>query len=131
MNDKVFENNDNLPNQENTIIYEDKLFFNNNIFNCIIKNEKLKNINFLLFSNDVKYEKNLNRENENQNSILYFDLIINNINNLNIIIDNIIKDEIILRINIIEDKKISSSIYIYMKSVDKKTKVGREKNIRL
>ena len=127
MNDKVFENNDNLSNQENTIIYEDKLFFNNNIFNCIIKNEMLKNINFLLFSNDVKYEKNLNRENENQNSILYFDLIINNVNNLNIIIDNIIKDEITLRINIIEDKKISSSLYIYMKSVDKKTKVGREK----
>ena len=125
MKDKSFENNQ-IKNQEVSLIYESKLPFKNITFDCIIKKENIQNINLLLFSADVIYEKILKKEDENKNSKLYFDLIVLNSKNLIINIENIIEDEATLRINIYEESKMTSAIYIYLVKVKKEKKIGRD-----
>ena len=99
MNVPYFENNQ-IINQEVHIIYENRLTFNNILFNCIIKKEALQNINFVLFSTNDKYKKNLEREKESKNSKFYFDLISQNSNALTVNIENIFENEATLKINI-------------------------------
>ena len=118
MKDKSFENNQ-IINQEVSQIYENKLSYNNIMFDCIIKKENLQNINLLLFSADDIYEKILKREDESENSKLYIDLIILNSKNMHLNIENILEDEVTLRINIYEESKRTSAIYIYLRKVKK------------
>ena len=118
---------DQFINQEVHTIYENKLTFNNIIFNCIIKKETLQNINFVLFSTNDKYEKNLDREKESKNSKFYFDLISQNSNALNVNIENLFENEATLRINICERDKITSAIYIYLQKSKQETKIGKDK----
>ena len=118
MKDKSFENNQ-IINQEVSPIYENKLSYNNIMFDCIIKKENLQNINLLLISADDIYEKILKREDESENSKLYIDLIILNSKNMHLNIENILEDEATLRINIYEESKRTSAIYIYLRKVKK------------